>query len=173
MGAGDATEGRAVVRAALGMLAALLVGVAACETDPNAPGRRGGGLGGGRGDVVEVSGDWVYNASNLAAAGLTCNVSNVSLSLQQKDSTFTGTYSGGQVACVGPGVAPDSVQFGTGVVLNGLVRGDSIFFDLDTPDWRSRGRLTGNSISGETVVRIDFGLDGAFFLVGPFGAVKQ
>ena len=153
-------------------LAALLLGTAACETDPNAPGRRGGGVGGGSGRA-DVSGDWIYNATNLATLGMSCNVSNVVLSLQQSDSTFTGTYAGGEIVCFVPGEPAEPREFGSGVVLNGLVRGDSVFFDLDTPDWRSRGRLSGTSISGETAVRINLGIDGEIFLLGPFGAVKQ
>lgn len=162
---------RAGVRAVLAALA-LLVGAGACEVDPNAPGRRGGGVGGG-GRRTDVSGTWVYNVSNLSAAGVVCSAANFALSLQQQDSTFTGTYAGGEMVCVAPGEPPLELQGLTGVVINGLVRGDSVFFDLDTPDWHSGGRVSGNSISGETRLRLDLGLQGELIMSGTFGAVKQ
>ena len=99
---------RAGVRAVLAALA-LLVGAGACEVDPNAPGRRGGGVGGG-GRRTDVSGTWVYNVSNLSAAGVVCSAANFALSLQQQDSTFTGTYAGGEMVCVAPGEPPLELQ---------------------------------------------------------------
>jgi len=153
-------------------LAALLLGTAACETDPNAPGRRGGGVGGGA-RRVDVSGDWVYNATILVNDGVSCRVSDLVLTLQQRDSTVTGAYAGGEAVCAVVGFPPDTLDLDAGIVLNGVVRGDSVIFDLDTPDWRSRGRVSGSSISGEVLVRLDLGVHGAPFLFGPFGAVKQ
>jgi|GEM_PF-620237 len=160
------------VRAALAVLA-LVAGVAACDVDPNAPGRRGGGIGGGGPRNVDLSGEWVYNVSNLAGAGVACDVSGVVLSLRQQDSTFTGSYDEGQFICVAgeQQIGPEPLRSGT--VLNGVVRGDSVFFDLDTPDWRSRGRLVGNSMSGHTTVRIDLGLGQVYTLVGTFGAARR
>jgi len=168
---GAALTRRPVARAALAALA-LLLGPAACDVDPNAPGRRGGGFAGGR-RHADVSGDWVYSVTNLGAEGVSCSLSNVALSLEQRDSTFTGTYAGGQMVCAFPGEPARLWEIGAGAVLNGLVRGDSVYFDLDTPDWHSRGRLSGNSISGETRVRLDLGLDGVFILTGTFGAAKR
>jgi len=168
---GRNTAGRGTAaRAALAALG-LLVGAAACEVDPNAPGRRGGGFVGGP-ISVDVSGQWVYNVSNLTGSGVSCDVSGVVLSLQQRDSTFTGTYAGGELVCFGGGEQFGPEPFRSGTVLNGLVRGDSVFFDLDTPDWRNRGRLSGRSMSGQATVRLDLGMGGVHTLVGTFGAAR-
>lgn len=155
-------------------LAALLLGAAACEIDPTAPGRRGGGVGGGPDNTLQVSGEWVYNATILVNDGVSCRVSDLVLTFQQSDSTFTGTYADGEAVCAVVGFPPDTLDLGAGVVLNGVVRGDSVIFDLDTPDWRNRGRVSGSSMSGEVTVRFDLGPPiGPVFVFGPFGAVKR
>ena len=123
--------------------------------------------------IPSVAGSWTYNMSNLSGGGLSCSTTGTSLVFNQSASTFTGTYSGGTLSCTGGG-GTASVPVGTGTVVNGSVTtAGAVSFDFDTQDWRNTGTLSGNSISGTVVVRIDLGAPtGVITLSGNFSAAR-
>ena len=107
--------------------------------------------------IPSVAGSWTYNASNLSGSGVSCGVSGTSLAFTQSAGTFTGTYNGGTLSCTGPGGTVTG-SVGSGTVANGSVTtAGAVSFDFDTQDWRNTGTVSGNSISGTVVVRIDLG----------------
>lgn len=160
-------------RCAAAAIAALALATAGCETDPNAPGRGVGRGGGGGAAPADVSGDWAYTVTNLTGGSLVCNITGVTLSFSQTDSLFAGSYTGGIMLCNST-VGVDTLAFGGGVVVNGVVRGDSVFFELDTPDFANAGRLSGASLSGTARMRLGDPVSGVFVdLLGTFGAARQ
>ena len=123
--------------------------------------------------IPSVAGSWTYNATNMTGSGVSCSVSGTSLVLTQSSGTFTGSYSGGTISCSGPG-GTANVPLGSGTVANGSVTSaGAVSFDFDTQDWRNTGTLSGNSISGTVVVRLDLGAPtGVVTLSGNFSAAR-
>jgi hypothetical protein len=60
---------------------------------------------------------------------------------------FSGTYTGGELTCTGPG-GTFSTPVEPGDIVNGVVNGSSVSFDLDTPDFHLTGIAEGNTMSG-------------------------
>ncbi|HEX7089338.1 MAG TPA: hypothetical protein VF192_04340 [Longimicrobiales bacterium] len=151
------------------VLAALLLIAAGCDYDPNAPGRLGGGRG-SPGGAVDMSGDWSYESELfLAGGGFSCSIEGMTLTLEQRDSTFSGSYSGATLICAGTGQPPDTMREVTGVVVGGRVRGDSVFFDIDDSRFRHAGRRSGTTVTGTAVMV----LDDSHTLSGSFSAARQ
>ena len=123
--------------------------------------------------ISSVAGSWTYNMTNLSGGGLSCSATGTSMIFTQSASTFTGTYNGGTLSCISGGVTV-SAPVGTGTVVNGSVTtAAAVSFDFDTQDWRNTGTLSGNSISGTVVVRIDLGAPtGIITLSGNFSAAR-
>ena len=96
--------------------------------------------------VPDVAGVWTANWSNLNTNGLSCLASGVHLTLTQYGTRFSGTYNSGTLAC------NDSVM-GTpnGMVVNGLLNGNGVTFQLDTPNLQQGGELSGSSMNGTAV----------------------
>jgi hypothetical protein len=161
---------RRLVAASPAILAGLLLVAVGCDYDPNAPGRVGGGRGGG-GGAVDMSGEWTYESELfLAAEGLSCSIEGMTLVLEQRDSTFSGSYSGATLICIATGLPPDTLlRAGFGAVVDGRVRGDSVFFDVDDSRFRHAGRHSGGTVSGTAVMFLGDGRT----LSGSFSAARQ
>ncbi len=123
--------------------------------------------------MPSVAGSWTYSATNLSGSGVSCSVSGTSLVITQSSGTFTGSYNGGTLSCTGGGVTSSS-PVGSGTIVSGSVTSaGATSFDFDTQDWRNTGTLSGNSISGTVVVRIDLGAPtGVITLSGNFSAAR-
>ena len=132
------------------------------------------GCGGGdsTGPKTNLSGNWIYSASNLSAGGsLTCNVSGVGVSITQSGSTFSGSYNGGTISCTDPSGTYGGA-IGSGTVVNGALSGNSVSFDLDTSDWHDTGSVNGSSMSGTVVIHLV--VNGSAVIVsGSWGAARQ
>jgi len=139
------------------VLAGLLLIVVGCDYDPNAPGRLGGGRGGGGGGTVDMSGEWAYKSELfLTGGGRSCRIEGATLALEQSDSTFSGSYSSATLICVATGLPPDTLlRAGFGAVVDGRVRGDSVFFNIDDSRFRHSGRRSGTTVSGTAVMFLD------------------
>ncbi|MEN8376962.1 MAG: hypothetical protein ABFS34_16160, partial [Gemmatimonadota bacterium] len=125
----------------LAVLVLMAAAAAGCGDDPTGP------------STPNVAGAWSYAATNVTAATVTCSFTNVSLSLTQSGTTFSGTYSGGLLSCSAPG-ASFSEPIGGGPVASGTINGTSVTFDMDSSDWRNTGTISGNSMSGTVNVRV-------------------
>jgi hypothetical protein len=123
---------------------------------------------------ADVSGTWSASVSNMSGSGVSCTSDGATLlTLSQTGSTFSGTYSGGELTCSGPG-GTTSGPIGSGLVVNGEVDGNNVSFDLDTPDFHQTGNVDGTSISGNARWRFDFGPPtGVITLNGNWAAAKQ
>jgi hypothetical protein len=132
--------------------ALLLILLTACGKDSSGP------------STPNVTGNWIYNTSNLSGGGLSCSSFGTAMMLTQQGTTFSGSYSGGTLSCVGVG----SSNIGTGTVVSGILAGaNGIAFDMDTQDWRNTGTITGTSMSGTVRVKVNDGttdqvLNGSF-----------
>lgn len=138
---------------------ALATFLAACSDDPAEP------------SIPDVAGSWTYAATSLTGSGITCSFRHVPMTLAQNGTTFSGAYSGGVFACSGPG-GSISEQVAGGAVASGTIDGNSVEFDIDSPDWRNTGTISGSSMSGTVVVRASDGTT-TITLTGDFTASKQ
>ena len=148
----------------LRLVLALAIALVGCGGDDNS----------GPSTPANVAGAWTASLSNLSGGGVSCSSSApTQLSLDQTGSTFTGSYQGGEMTCIGPG-GTSSFAITPGTVINGTVEGNSITFDLDTPDAHQTGTVSGNSMSGTARWRLDLGAPiGVLTLNGNWGAARQ
>ena len=132
---------------------------AGCGSDSTAP-------------QLNLTGSWTYSASNLSVIGVTCAITGVSMTLTATGNTFTGSVApGGVLTCTSPAGA-DTASLGGDVIINGAVNGNSISFDIGTPDFHNAGTLSGNSMSGTVTVHdVENGVP--LTLTGTFSAVKH
>ena len=146
-----------MLRRVLAVLSVVLVaGCGGDSTSPNA----------------DVSGLWTYNATNVVGGGITCSITNVSMTLTQSGTTFSGTVAaGGTLTCSSPS-GSDTESLGNDVIANGLINGNGIQFDIGTQDLHNTGTLSGNSMSGTVTIRVATGT-ATIILTGNFTAVRQ
>lgn len=116
---------------------------------------------------ANLEGTWGAAWTNMSGSGSSCSLSGLVMVLAQSGTTFSGSYSNGQLSCGGQ-------LLGTvaGIVVNGTVSGSSVSFDLQTSDLHQSGTVSGSSMSGQATWRIDTG-SGVVTLTGNWGASKQ
>jgi hypothetical protein len=118
-----------------------------------------------------IGGTWIYTASNLSGGGVSCNLANITLTLSQTGSTFTGSSAGGVVSCNGSS-GTSSANLGSSPIANGQINGNAIQFDIGTSDLHNAGTRSGNSMSGTLTANLT--VSGTrVVLTGNFSAVKQ
>jgi hypothetical protein len=144
----------------LALLTTGIIALSACSADSTGP------------SVPQVSGQWAYNASNLAGGGLSCSISGVRLILTQVRNTFSGSTNGGNLNCVAGAVTLVHSAIANDVIANGQINGNSVSFDIGTSDLHNTGTLSGNSLSGQLSARINTG-SSILTLIGNFSAVRQ
>ena len=128
--------------------------------------------------IPNISGSWTYNATNVSGTvqgiGVSCRFEDITLSINQTGTTFTGQTSGGAGTCslgVLGDVGPDPLDPAT--IVSGQITGNSVTFDFETSDWRNTGTISGNSMSGTVTVRVDFGAGiGVLVLTGNWAAAR-
>jgi hypothetical protein len=148
------------MRKTLSIATSLAVLITACgDDDPSGP------------TIPNVAGSWTYSATNITGGGVTCSFTNVPMTLAQTGTTFTGAYAGGLLACAGPG-GSFSEQVAGGSVATGTINGNAVTFDLDNSDWHNTGTISGATMSGTVVVKINDGTT-TFTLAGEFTATRQ
>lgn len=143
------------------VLVAALFTLGACGSDSTGP------------VTPKVDGRWNLSLTNVSGSGISCSWSGASMNLVQSGETFSGTYGGGTITCSGGGES-FSGQMGSGSVVNGSVSGNSVSFQLDSPDYPFSGTISGSSMSGTCSLRYDLGDPyGVITLSGNWGAAKQ
>jgi len=119
-----------------------------------------------------LSGQWTYNATNIATTGVTCDISSVAMTLAQTGSTFTGTVASGTLHCTAANGAVVDEALSSDIVASGVISGNSVEFDIGTQDIHNSGVLAGNSMSGTVTIRVTTAT-ATVVLVGNFTAVRQ
>jgi hypothetical protein len=123
---------------------------------------------------ADVEGVWSYDANmtgTLSGFALTCSLAGRTMTLIQTGATFSGTVSSGTLTCSAGG-ATISDPFGTGIVNNGQVDGNSVQFDFGVPDWRHTGTVNGGSMSGSVTLVAEL-TDEVVIVTGPWAAARQ
>jgi len=149
----------------LAAISAVMFTLAGCASDSTGP------------KVPDVSGTWTLSLTNMSGGGISCSsASGTTMMLSQSGTTFSGTYSGGTVICIGGGSSVTG-DVGTGVIVNGAVNGDTVSFQIDGPDVPATGTISGDSMSGTATLSYNvvdpFGRPYVVVLVGSWGAVKR
>jgi len=123
---------------------------------------------------TDVSGEWTYNATNLSGTGVACTNLEISMTLSQNGTTFSGTVLTASMSCFDPGhvLTGPPIVAGVTAVANGKLSGNRVQFDLGTQDVHNAGSLTGNSMSGTIMLRAPAGST-TVTLTGNFTAVRQ
>lgn len=123
---------------------------------------------------ANVAGSWTYNATNLSGTvmgfAMTCNIEGMTLNLTQTGTSFGGTCGPSIITCFGGGVQVDDTLPGS-VVVNGLVNGNNVQFDIETSDYHNTGTMSGSSMSGTVSIRLDLG-DEVVTLTGNWAAAQ-
>ena len=121
---------------------------------------------------TNVAGVWTLSASNMSGQGVSCNLGNTSVTLTQSGSTFSGSYGPGTITCFAGGQSA-SVQ-AQGTIVNGVISGTGVQFDLDTQDLHHTGNVNGNSMSGTARWNFDLGTGtGVVTLNGNWSAARR
>ena len=117
--------------------------------------------------IANLAGLWSYSAPNLQDGSVSCDLTGVTLILEQTGASFTGTYNGGVLTC---GTGADSGFIGE--VVNGTVAGAQVTFEFDNSNWQNSGRLTGTSMTGQAVWIVGIGST-VYHLSGTWTATKN
>lgn len=125
------------------------------------------GCGDSTGPDSSVSGTWRLTHSGISVGGETCSIAGTTMVINQSGSVFSGTYSGGIVACNGDVIG----VLATGVVVNGAISGSTIEFNLDNNTWHNEGTLTANGMNGTASIAVNVG-GGVFQGGGSFEATR-
>jgi len=133
-------------------LAVLLV-LGACSKDSTGP------------SIPSLAGSWTMTWSNMNATGITCQTNAIPVSINQTSATFSGQYGSGTLTCNNgtPGT------FTGGTIVNGNIQGNTVTFDLDTPDYHQNGTIGGTSMSGSATWHVSVS-GTTYILNGSWGA---
>jgi autotransporter translocation and assembly factor TamB len=124
-------------------------------------------------DPVTLNGSWSASFTNMSGSGASCHTSSVTATLTTSGNTFTGTYGSGTMTCAAAGQS-ESWPFPSGAIVNGTINGNTVAFDLDTPDQHQAGTVSGTSMSGTATWKFNLGAPyGEVTLAGNWSATKQ
>jgi hypothetical protein len=111
------------------------------------------GCGESTGPGTELSGTWTLTHSGISNGGESCSIAGTTMVINQSGSVFSGTYSGGIVACGGDVIG----VLGNGIIVDGRISGSDIEFNLDNNTWHNEGTLSANGMSGTVAVVANVG----------------
>ncbi|HEY7472513.1 MAG TPA: hypothetical protein VIE68_09220 [Gemmatimonadota bacterium] len=131
-----------------------------------------------------VSGRWIYRATELRGTEVVCTTTDVVLTLVRTpgslnlDARFDGSAFPFQVECV-QGDRTATLLFTEGTtVVNGEIEAGVVAFDFEKPDFIHTGTVVDGSMSGTVATRLDLSQSplsqvGVVNLVGQWEAVKD
>jgi hypothetical protein len=131
--------------------------IAACDKEPEGPA------------AASVAGTYRYTFADITNGnGVVC-AGSATMPLTQRGATFSGTHRTSITCSSASGSNGGNFE---GVVVNGRVSGDSVFFDLDDQRWHNSGVLDGTTMRG--VVTINAEANGQqVHLSGTFRAQRE
>jgi hypothetical protein len=142
------------------LLLSFLTLPAACGDDSTGP------------STINLAGSWTLTVSNMSGQGVSCNLLNTPVTISQTGTTFTGTYGPGTLSCQAGGQPVSESTHGS--IVSGTINGNSVQFDLDTPDLHHTGTVSGNSMTGTARWVFELGGSiGAVTLNGNWAAARQ
>ncbi len=115
-----------------------------------------------------LSGTWRLTHSGISAGGESCSIAGTTMVLNQSGTVFSGTYAGGIISCGGDVIG----VLGQGIIVNGVVSGSDVEFNLDNNTWHNEGTLTASGMSGNASLMINVGA-GSAQASGAFEATKE
>ena len=95
--------------------------------------------------VSPISGAWSLSLS-VTGSGVTCTFSGAPMRLSESGGSFSGTYGPTELFC--DGTSQGSVS---GKVVNGVLNGSNVIYDLDEAAYHQTGTINGASMSGSAV----------------------
>jgi len=126
---------------------AVAVLVAGCSSDATGPQAAAAPL---------VAGTWTYQAPVLTGSvlgeSITCRY-NLDMELQESGTSFSGIYSRARLFCVLFGV-DQIVDAGEGDIVDGVLTGNDVVFNVDSDGIRNTGTVSGDTMSGQVEVRL-------------------
>jgi hypothetical protein len=143
-------------------LAAVVVSVAACHNEVIVYNQ-----------LADVGGEWQITATNVSGGGLTCSVNNLTVSLAQTDTTFTGTVLTGTITCV-QGIFSGTRPADIGSSVGGAVSGRAITI-TDTAIGASLTGTVANGntqMSGTCSVQLTLGDGSVVTVTGPWSGFR-
>ncbi len=118
--------------------------------------------------VQNVAGSYNYSVPNLGTVGANCQV-QATMTVTQQGAAFSGSYAGAAICTSSAGT--DTIQ-AAGTVVNGRVKGDSVYFDFDDTNWHDMGTIVGSDWQG--IVNARLPASGTpTVLAGNFTSTKQ
>lgn len=135
-------------------------------------------------DATNVTGRWLYQASELTGPEVSCSTSDVVLTLVQApgsirvDARFEGSAFAFRMECR-QGERTATLQFtGATSVVNGEIEDGIVAFDFDAPDFIHTGTLVDGSMGGTVATRLDLRQSslsevGIVNLIGEWTAVRD
>ncbi len=126
----------------------------------------------------DLNGSWAFNWTNMngtivGLGSFSCNITGVNATLTQVDNTFSGQINGDwSMTCIAGGQTETMTASG-GAISNGVISGYRVSFSMATDDASQTGTISGNSMSGQSTWRVDFGAPyGVVVVRGNWGAVR-
>jgi len=124
-----------------------LAGVAgACSSDAMGPDAA----------ALSVAGTWIYDAPMLTGSvfdeAITCRY-NLEMDLQESGTSFSGFYRRARLFCLLFGV-DQVVDAGEGDIVDGVLTGSDVVFNVDSDGIQNTGTVSGNSMTGQVEVTL-------------------
>ena len=121
----------------------------------------GDGDGNGTGPgPVNISGTWSYSSTDLAWGTITCQMTGVSATIMQSGNAFTGTTTGGTIACQS-GEDSGSLDLDDYQIVDGMISGTAITFTIIDPgegqevNIAHTGTVSGGSMTGNVTAQFE------------------
>ena len=135
-------------------------------------------------DASNVSGRWIYRASELTGTEVTCSTSDVVLTLVRApgsirvDARFQGSAFAFSMECQGGDRSATLLFTGGTSVVNGEIEGGVVAFDFEAPDFIHTGTVVDGAMSGTVATRLDLSQSplsevGIVNLIGEWEAVRD
>jgi hypothetical protein len=121
-----------------------------------------------------ITGTWLYSASNVMGAVMTCNISVTTLTIQRSGTAVSGSASGGAVSCSGSGGTYSESLDGDSIANGSADDNGNLSFDIGSSNVHNDGWFNGSDISGNVFINVDLGPPtGAVTMQGVFVAIRK
>ena len=131
-------------------LAALLTASCGADTAVTVPG-------------LNISGTWHYTGANIMwpTVSESCGLF-ADITFTQTGPTLTGGVQSGDLSCTIGGGAHEDIRLDGEAVVNGMLQGSAVQFDIGSSDIRTSGTVANDSITGHISLRVPGDSTGKF-----------